>query len=227
MTNSLENALGYTFQNRSLLELALVHPSRAYELKTPLQDNQRLEFLGDAVLQLTLTEILYHSYPDYTEGQMTALRSRIVSKEGLTGFAKSIDLASHMVMGKGELAQSGQNRPSTLADGFEALLGAIFLDGGYTEVAAMVKRIIGGAIAEIDQNPEERNPKGKLQEILQEIISESPTYETISEEGPCHAKVFKAQVTWNNKILGSGSGVSKKAAEANAAHEVLRSESWK
>ncbi len=223
---TLEQSIDYKFVNSLLLAEAMTHPSLSYETQCPHFDNQRLEFLGDAVLQLTLTAMIYKAHPGYDEGQMTKLRSRLVSKEALFSFAKKIHLQKHILMGKGETANGGQTRASTLADGLEALIGAIFLDGGFQPAFYFIKNLIGDEFTQAAESREEKNPKGLLQEILQAITPESPTYEVIDESGPDHAKVFHSRIMWSGAILAEGSGNSKKIAEANAAKNALSLKSW-
>jgi len=222
----LEEKISYSFSNSSLLNEALTHPSMGYELKDDCTDNQRLEFLGDSVLQLTLTELIFTEFTGYDEGEMTKLRSRLVSKEALHAFALKISLNQHMLMGKGEKAVGGQNRASTLADGLEALIGAIYLDGGFDQAFEFIKTLIADDIHIAATNPTEKNPKGKLQEILQAIIPESPIYEVISESGPDHNKVFLTRILWNNETLAEGKGSSKKLAEIAAAKAALNRKTW-
>lgn len=223
---TLEQSIDYKFVNSLLLAEAMTHPSLSYETQRPHFDNQRLEFLGDAVLQLTLTAMIYKAHPAYDEGQMTKLRSRLVSKDALFSFAKKIHLQKHILMGKGETANGGQNRASTLADGLEALIGAIFLDGGFQPAFYFIKNLIGEDFQKAADSKEEKNPKGLLQEILQAIVPESPIYEVIGESGPDHEKIFHSRIVWNGSTLAEGSGTSKKLAEANAAEVALNGKSW-
>lgn len=224
---SLEQNLGYKFVNSLLLAEALTHPSLAYETQSPHFDNQRLEFLGDAVLQLTLTDIIYRSFPDYNEGQMTKLRSRMVSKDALHSFAKKLKICEFILMGKGEKASGGQHRASTLADALEAVLGAVYLDGGFHAASQVIKNFLGDAVIEASKTPEDKNPKGLLQEKLQAIIPQSPVYEVINQTGPDHDKTYTVRILWCEEELAQGSGSSKKIAEMNAAHIVLRTKAWK
>ncbi len=223
---SLEDRLGYKFRNSFLLAEAMTHPSLAYESQRPHFDNQRLEFLGDAVLQLILTEDLFKMFPDFPEGRLTKLRSRLVSRRALARFALTIDLGSYVLLGKGEEATGGRRRVSTLADAFEALVGAVYLDAGYEESRELVLRLFQSEIEALASSPEERNPKGELQECLQAIQPEPPEYEILGEKGPDHRKVFQAQVRWRGLILAIGRGKSKKEAEARAASEALRNRVW-
>jgi len=223
---SLESRLDYKFRNSLLLAEAMTHPSLAYESQRPHFDNQRLEFLGDAVLQLILTEDLFKMFPDFPEGKLTKLRSRLVSRRALARLALAIDLGSYVLLGKGEEATGGRRRVSTLADAFEALIGAVYLDIGFDGARELVLRLFQSEIEALSGSPEERNPKGELQECLQAIQPEPPEYEILSETGPDHRKVFQAQVVWRGMVLALGRGKSKKEAEARAAGEALRSRLW-
>lgn len=223
---SLESRLGYKFRNSLLLAEAMTHPSLAYESQRPHFDNQRLEFLGDAVLQLILTEDLYRMFPDFPEGRLTKLRSQLVSRRALARFALTIDLGSYVLLGKGEEATGGRRRMSTLADGFEALIGAVYLDVGYPGARDLVLRLFQSEIEALASSPEERNPKGELQECLQAIHPQAPSYRVLGESGPDHRKVFQAEVSWRGLVLATGKGKSKKEAEARAASEALRTRVW-
>jgi len=223
---SLESRLGYKFRNSLLLAEAMTHPSLAYESQSPHFDNQRLEFLGDAVLQLILTEDLFKMFPDFPEGRLTKLRSQLVSRRALARFALTIDLGSYVLLGKGEEATGGRRRMSTLADGFEALIGAVYLDIGYDGARDLVLRLFQSEIEALAGSPEERNPKGELQECLQAIHPQAPSYRVLGESGPDHRKVFQAEVSWRGKVLATGKGKSKKEAEARAASEALRTRLW-
>lgn len=225
--NSIEKRIGYKFRNSLLLAEALTHPSLAYETHKPHFDNQRLEFLGDAVLQLILTTELYTRFPQFAEGIMTKLRSRLVSGEALQGFARDIGLGEFLLIGKGEESSGGRQRPSTLADAFEALVGAIYLDTGFDEATTFVLNCCQTKMEHIAASPIEKNPKGELQEILQGISTFSPTYVVINSSGPDHRRNFIIDVLWDDKALGRGSGASKKEAEANAARNALTQRLWK
>ncbi len=224
--DSIESTIGYKFRNSLLLAEALTHPSLAYETQRPHFDNQRLEFLGDAVLQLILTEHLFHQFPQFTEGHLTKLRSRLVSKSALDSYANRIELGQFLLMGKGEEASGGRHRSSTLADAFESLVGAIYLDGNLEAAKAFILRHCRVELDQIQKAPDEVNPKGQLQEILQAIAPSSPHYQIISEEGPDHCKIFASRVVWEGVDLGAGTGNSKKAAEIAAARAALKSQGW-
>lgn len=223
---TLESRIEYKFRNSLLLAEALTHPSLAYESQRPHFDNQRLEFLGDAVLQLVITEALYNLFPEATEGHLTKLRSRVVSRRALARFAMAIQLGDYVLLGKGEEATGGRRRLSTLADAFESLIGAVYLDSGQEAAKELILRLFEVEIEEMVESPEERNPKGELQESLQAIHPTAPVYRIISESGPDHRRVFQAEVTWQDKLLAAGKGKSKKEAEARAAAEALRVRAW-
>lgn len=224
--NLIEKRIGYKFRNSLLLAEALTHPSLAYESAKPHFDNQRLEFLGDAVLQLLLTESLFLRFPDFSEGRLTKLRARIVSKNGLKALAEKIDLGQYVMLGRGEEATGGRERASTLADAFEALIGAVFLDGGIDAARGVTRQLTEPVIEQLAQSPEEKNPKGQLQEILQGITPESPIYQLLDSTGPDHNKTFRVEVAWKGKVLSQGVGQSKKEAEVDAARAAISGKCW-
>ena len=209
-----------------LLAEALTHPSLAYESQKPHFDNQRLEFLGDAVIQLIITDELFKRFPEFPEGRLTKLRSRLVSRRALALFAIQIDLGEYVLLGKGEESTGGRRRHSTLADAFEALIGAIYMDAGPEPAKNLIHRLFEKTLDEMMESPEEKNPKGELQECLQSIHPEAPVYEIISQTGPDHRRVFQAVVKWCELTLGNGKGKSKKEAEARAAADAIRVRAW-
>jgi ribonuclease-3 len=223
---TLESRIHYKFRNSLLLAEAMTHPSLAYESQKQNFDNQRMEFLGDAVLQLVVTEELYKMFPDFPEGQLTKLRSRVVSRRALAHFAMAIQLGDYVLLGKGEEATGGRRRASTLADAFESLIGAVYLDSGLAPARELILRLFESEISQMAISPDERNPKGELQEVLQAIHSQAPAYRVISESGPDHRRVFQSEVSWREIILATGKGKSKKDAEARAAAEALRARVW-
>lgn len=225
--NPLEERIGYKFRNSLLLAEALTHSSISLERKNYPFDNQRLEFLGDAVLQLIVTEHLYKMFPDFSEGTLTKLRTRIVSRAGLKNHAVGIGLGGHLMMGRGEDASGGRARASTLSDAFEALLGAMYLDGGYEVVRDFILREAEADFELMKRQPEEINPKGRLQELLQAIAPSAPVYEMLSQCGPEHQKTFHCRVIWEDIELGRGTGRSKKQAEVAAATLALDNQRWK
>jgi ribonuclease-3 len=223
----LEQRIRYKFRNSLLLAEALTHPSLGYETQRHHFDNQRLEFLGDSVLQLVFTEHLFNLFPNCSEGQLTKMRSRLVSREGLKVHAISLGLGQFLMMGKGEESSGGRVRASALADAFEALIGAMYLDGGLEAVRRFVVDEAQPDIENLRLEPMDVNPKGRLQEILQSIAPQSPKYSITSQLGPEHSKHFTAAVTWQGVELGRGEGPSKKEAHFAAALDSLQRESWK
>jgi ribonuclease III len=224
--NPLEERLGYKFRNSLLLAEALTHPSISLERKNYPFDNQRLEFLGDAVIQLVVTEHLYRIFPSYSEGRLTKLRTRIVSRTALRDHAVRLDLGRYLMMGRGEEATGGRDRASTLADAFESVVGAIYLDGGFDAARHFILQETHEEFERIAGAPDEINPKGVLQEILQSISPCTPHYELLSQSGPEHSKRFICRVVWDSKELGRGEGQSKKQAQVAAANSALIQKSW-
>jgi ribonuclease III len=223
---TLEQRLDYQFRNHGLLRQALTHPSLGHEKQRYHDDNQRLEFLGDAVLQLVITEYLYAHFPREQEGRLTKLRARLVSRDALTAHAQSLDLGRHLLMGRGEEASGGRSRASTLADAFEAIVGAIYLDSAFVTAREFVLKEMRGALENVREAPVDINPKGQLQEILQSLAMRGPTYEVLSATGPEHAKTFVVEARWEGVVLGRGIGLSKQAAEIEAANNALENKVW-
>jgi ribonuclease-3 len=222
----LEERIGYKFRNSLLLAEALTHPSLGHEAQRYHFDYQRLEFLGDAVLQLVITEYLFRNFRIEAEGQLTKLRSRLVSREALRMHAAALDLGRYILMGRGEESSGGRERTSTLADAFEALIGALYLDGGLDVAKEFILTQTRADLDELAEKPVDINPKGDLQELLQSISPQSPVYELISQTGPEHEKTFVSQVVWEGIVLGQGSGRSKKHAETAAAIEAMQLRRW-
>ncbi|MEO7167686.1 MAG: ribonuclease III [Spartobacteria bacterium] len=222
----LEARIQYQFRNPELLAEALTHPSVGHEKQRKHFDNQRLEFLGDAVLQLVITEHLFARYHEAGEGRLTTRRSRLVSREALKVHAARLDLGSHLRMGRGEEASGGRQRDSTLGDAFEALLGAIYLDSDLETIRRFILEEMRDDLERLEEEPLEVNPKGQLQELLQAISPRSPGYAVLSQEGREHERTFSVQVVWEGLVLGEGSGRSKKQAESAAALAALKAELW-
>jgi ribonuclease III len=221
MEHKLEGILGYHFQQPTLLLQALTHGSVSYETQRSGVDNQRLEFLGDAVLQLILSEALYEAMPQADEGLLTKARANLVSAKSLAQLAREIHLGSHLHLGRGEEASGGRERESTLADALEAVIGSLYLDGGLEAARDFVLRLTGERVANA-MPLHGSNPKGDLQEKLQAVRSEGPRYSILQQAGPDHAKHFEAAVHWLGHELGRGTGRSKKEAETAAAAAALQ-----
>lgn len=217
----LEALTGYAFQNPALLEEALTHPSLAYETQRAQPDNQRMEYLGDAVLELIFSHHLFTLFPEAAEGVLTKLRARLVSRPALAVYARRIGLGARLRMGKGEESSGGRDRDSSLADAMEALTAAVYLDGGLEAARAMMLHVCGETLIQLQEQPTEVNPKGHLQEMLQARGPGSLRYVILREEGPDHRKSFLCCVEWNGLPLGEGAGGSKKEAEAAAAAAAL------
>jgi ribonuclease-3 len=219
---ALQKRLGYQFRDESLLRLALTHPSVAHESGAAEAHNQRLEFLGDAVLQLVLTQKLYGQFPAQDEGPLTKARAQMVNRKTLAERARALGLGAHLILGRGEETSGGRDRISALADAFEALLGAIFLDGGFDAAREIILLEFSAAFGELDALPNIDNPKGELQELLQAKSPTTPEYQTVSATGPDHDRVFECLVLHEGVELARGAGKSKKAAESNAALAALK-----
>jgi ribonuclease III len=219
--DALQSRLEYTFRDVELLRLALTHPSVAHEQGANMQHNQRLEFLGDAVLQLVLTRELYQKFPSVDEGPLTKARAQMVNRRSLADQGRRLGLGECMVMSRGEELNHGRERPSALADCFEALLGAIFLDGGFEAAQSFVLTQFRTHFGELEVIPNLDNPKGELQEMLQARSPEPVHYELTSVSGPDHDRLFECAVFYRGEELGRGFGKSKKEAESKAALKAL------
>jgi len=223
---SIEERLDYHFKDPSLLEIALSHPSLSSEIRPAPPDNQRLEFLGDAVLELAVTEYLYQQHPNSQEGVLTKLRSSVVSKPALATTAVRLEVGKELKMSNGEDGSGGRKRASNLADAMESLFGAIYLDAGFEAAREVVIRVLAPEFERLDPDTAQGNSKGELQEILQKISPESPRYNITSEDGPPHSRTFVASVFWMDQELGTGEGPSKKSAETAAATKALQLKQW-
>jgi ribonuclease-3 len=217
----LQDRLGYVFRDTALLQLALTHPSVAHEQGSPVQTNQRLEFLGDAVLQLVLTRELYEKFPGFGEGPLTKARAKLVNRRTLAERARHLGLGQHLILSRGEELHGGRERLSALADTYEALLGALLLDGGFGAASDFILRQFQAAFGGLLVIPILENPKGELQELLQAISPEAPEYQVVSASGPDHDRVFECTVHHAGAELARGQGKSKKAAESEAAMAAL------
>ncbi|MDR2515082.1 MAG: ribonuclease III [Christensenellaceae bacterium] len=212
--SGLEKTIGYSFRDGSLLTLALSHPSLN---RDGLASNQRLEFLGDAVLQLCASVRLYAQNPEMHEGWLSRRRALLVQEQSLRQAAEKIGLGAYLLMGPGEESTGGRDKPSILADALEALLGAIFLDGGLPEA----ERFVAAFVLSLEIPPETRDFKTDFQEHTQRKSGITPVYRIVSEDGPAHDRSFTAEVFLQDALAGQGSGQSKKAAEQAAAQDAL------
>jgi ribonuclease-3 len=219
--SDFEKILGYRFTDLRLLQRALVHSSYAFEQSQEGENNEKLEFLGDAVLDLVISHILSHRYSEMREGELTKLRASLVNEHHLALMAREINLGDYLFLGKGEDASQGRQKSSILSCAYEAVMGAIFEDGGYETVAELVGRFF---LPSFDPKKDEllvADSKSRLQELLQEKHNEAPLYVIDGEEGPSHKKVFSVSVRFQDEILGTGQAGSKKGAEQLAAADAL------
>lgn len=217
--DELENTIDYVFKNKNFLKLALTHSSYANEkgmAKTSY--NERIEFLGDAVLELVSSDYLYHENPQMQEGGLTKLRAKLVCEDALDVSARSINLGKYLLLGKGEEITHGRDRKSILSDAFEALIGAVYLDGGYSVVASFINKFV---LNDIENKSLFYDSKTTLQEIVQARYGVTVTYEVIDESGPEHDKHFEIAVFIKDKQMGVGEGHSKKSAAQMAAYQTI------
>ncbi|MDD3338238.1 MAG: ribonuclease III [Lachnospiraceae bacterium] len=216
----LERKIGYTFQDYQLLVCAMTHTSYANEHKRErIHHNERLEFLGDAVLELVSSEFLFKGNQDKPEGELTRMRASMVCEPTLALCARDWDLGTYLLLGKGEDATGGRGRDSIVSDAVEALIGAIYLDGGFANAKEFIMNYI---LNDIEEKQLFYDSKTILQEITQGQFGQNVNYELIGEEGPDHNKTFTVEVSIKDKKLGSGSGRTKKAAEQEAAYQAIR-----
>ena len=215
----LQKNIGYEFKQEALLRQALTHSSYAHEKNLKeLMDNERLEFLGDAVLEVVSSEFLYKNHPEMNEGQMTKLRASLVCEQSLAGCARQLELGKFLLLGNGEDLTGGRERDSILSDAWEALIGAMYLDGGFTSAKEFILKYV---LQDIEHKKLFYDSKTMLQELIQNKYKQTLHYMLLSEEGPDHNKTFTVQAYMNNTPLETGRGRTKKAAEQNAAYQSL------
>ena len=212
----IDKKLGHKFKNPSLLKTSLTHSSFANE--TSVESNERLEFLGDAFLGCAVARFLYDRFPEASEGVLSKMRSALVSRVNFARFARDMGIDNYILLGKGEELTGGRERESNLAGGFEAIIGALYLDVGYRKTFQIISRLLKDCL----ENKEIFiDYKTKLQELIQKQYGSRPKYKVILEEGPAHSKCFHIEVKVGRRVLGKGSGKSKKEAEQSAAKEGL------
>lgn len=220
MIEALEQALGYTFRDKSLLRNALTHSSYANEMyHESLLSNERLEFLGDSILGMVVAEFLYRSFPDRPEGELTRMRADMVCENTLAEIAHQLDLGRHLLLGHGEEQGGGRSRNSILADAVESVLAASFLDGGFPAARGIIERLVLTHVPKTQLH--NRDYKTALQERVQQKRNQVLTYTLIGESGPDHDKHFQVEVCLNGAVVGLGDGSSKKRAEQDAARDAL------
>jgi ribonuclease-3 len=220
----LQRNLGINFSDTSLLEQALIH--RSYLNENPslaLTSNERLEFLGDAVLGLIIAENLYQTYPNFSEGEMTKIRASLVRRETLARIAKAIRLGDHLYLGKGEDTSGGRNKLVNLACTLEAIIAAIFLDQGLSATRYLILKLFNTELQKVASQGAAIDYKSELQELIQSRLQQTPTYRVIETSGPDHSRIFTVEVRLGNTVLGNGSGKSKKEAQIEAARLALES----
>lgn len=223
LLHAFEEKLGYTFTDQSYLQKAFIHSSYSFEHgKDIKENNETLEFLGDAVLDLAVGYALFTRFPQMKEGELTQLRSALVQESHLAVMARDIGLGDHLLLGKGEDASQGREKPSILSCAFEAVIGAVFLDGGYDAACAVSERHVSPWIDKRKKTLTSADSKSRLQEMIQEKHNQGPVYVLEKSEGPDHAKIFHVSVQFQDKVLAYGSASNKKEAEQNAAAEAIR-----
>ena len=221
MSHQLETIIGYKFKNPKLLETALTHTSYANESRTPVQHNERLEFLGDSVLQIVSADYLFHAYADRPEGDLTRIRASLVSEGALFQFAQEIDLGEYLRLGRGEERCGGRTRPSVVSDAFEAVIGAIYMDQGWEVASAYVLAQLQDDLRMVETGHNLQDYKTLLQELVQKTPGSTIAYELLEATGPDHAKHYRYAVVIDGKTCGEGEGSSKKEAEQQAAQRAL------
>lgn len=223
----VEELLGCRFRDPLLLQQALIHSSFSFEQLDDGLNNETLEFLGDAVLDLVVSDMLFRMYPSLREGELTKMRAELVREASLARVASELGVADHLMFGRGEEGSGGRQKPSILAAALEAIIGAIYLDQEFTGAHHFIRTHFAELLPPGKGQMLVHNPKSRLQEILQEQFSQAPTYHLNADEGPDHAKTFTVSVCFMGEVLGIGSGSSKKAAEQQAAtHALTEQDAW-
>lgn len=219
---ALEDRLGWYFADIVLLDNALTHRSFVNEnTSLACRDNERLEFLGDAVLELTVSDMLMRKFPDHSEGQLSKLRASVVNEQPLAELARRFGIGEHLLLGKGEEGSGGRMKPSLLANAFESVIAAMYQDGGFDRTAAFIAELFEPLIEEMDPSKIYRDYKTAVQETCQVLFREMPRYTVISETGPDHDKRFETSLAIGERVIATGTGRSKKDAEQQAARTAL------
>lgn len=224
---SFEKIIGYTFREKRLIENAFTHRSYINENRAPGREhNERLEFLGDAVLELVVTEFLYAMYPDKPEGDLTAYRAALVNTVSISDAATKLGMNEYLLLSRGEARDTGRARGIILANAFEAMIGALYLDGGYDVAKKFIGANLFHKVHDVVEHRLWQDAKSRLQELAQEKIGATPSYEIINQSGPDHNKTFVVAVIVAGKRMGVGDGRSKQDAEQNAAEKALTQSGW-
>jgi len=225
--DALEARIGYSFKNKNLLIKALSHSSYVNEKNFfGTESNERLEFLGDAVLETVMSEHLYNNFPDISEGGLTQLRASVVCERVLVKTARDMGLGKHLLLGRGEMKTGGSERNSILADAFEALAGAVFLDGGFSKAKKFILKFLATEVKTRHATYKTDDYKSYLQELIQRTGDDPLLYVITGESGPAHEKIFTVEIKYRDAVIGTGSGRSKKAAEQSAALDALNKSSF-
>ena len=221
--DELEKKINVNFKDLNLLKEAVTHRSYLNEKPNwPVPHNERLEYLGDAVLELAVSEMLFKKFPDYPEGQLTLLRAALVNYQMLSRVAVSINLDKFILMSKGEAKDTGKAREVILANAIESLIGAIYLDQGLAKIKEFIDTNVTVCLKEVLKNKTYKDAKSTLQEIVQEKLKVTPTYDVLEESGPAHQKIFKIGVFFGEKLIAQGEGTSKQEGETAAAKVALK-----
>lgn len=222
LLKEFEKRLGISFKHRELLKCALMHKSYANENRLPYSsNNERSEYLGDAVLELAISKILYENFPEHSEGDLSKLRAAIVNEEQLAELAREIDLGKYLFLGKGEDQTGGRDKPSLLSDAYEAVLGAIFLDRGFDKAVKVISKNFERIIKQVGGQGFVNDYKTRLQEVVQRKLRTVPRYKMAGESGPDHNKTFEINLFVAGELMSTGKGASKKSAEQDAARQAL------
>ncbi len=220
--NNMDLKINYVFKNEKLLQVALTHSSFAHEAKSNIINNERFEFLGDAVLELIISSFIFDQFPELPEGELTKFRASIVCETTLAKIARELNLGEFLKLGKGEEHTGGRNRDSILADAMEAVFGAVYLDSGIEGAKKFIIELMKNSIFDLRKSFKLNDCKTYLQEIIQSKSKSSLKYNIVKESGPAHDKVFVIEVSHCGKILGRGLGKNKKEAEQNAAFDAIK-----
>ncbi len=216
-----QKSLGFRFRKLTLLDRALTHKSHVDNNGVRSRDNERLEFVGDAVIDLVIRDYSLKRFPERSEGELSKLRSAVASEATLSSIARRMELGKHLLMGKGEESSGGRKKHSLLANAFEAVAAAIYIDGGFDDAYRVILSFLEQDIEKVSVGGNQRDYKSRLQEYTQNRLGCVPRYRVVSEEGPDHKKVFLVKLTLEGRVIGSGRGKSKKVAEQHAAREAL------
>lgn len=223
--NRFQKLLRYAFRSRSLLDQALTHRSYAYEHhEGETIDNERMEFLGDAILGLAISDFIYRRFPDCLEGEMTRIRSLLVSRTTLESLARRLNIGKFILFGKGEAASGGAEQSKNLVCAYEAIIGAVYIEGGFGKAAKFIESQFRTTIKKVKQHGVKKDYKSVLQEYTSKTYRTTPRYAVVSEEGPDHKKHFEVAVSFGGIARGKGKGKNKKAAEQDAAYKALFNE---